>query len=135
MAYKQYSSDEVIVLVNFKPIDFESVTVEPAEDKRSVQMGISGTGRHVKNLKSNGTVTIEVTDYSPSNTDLTTADKLDVPVMVSVIDKSSSGTAFSSEDCMLAKQPALKRSAEGSTIEWTFNYISGELVLTGARSY
>ena len=133
--YKQYTSDEVIVIVNLRPIAFETVTVSKAEDKRTMQVGINGSSRHIRNLKDNGTVTIEVMDYSPSNTDLSVADKLNVPVIITIIDKSTMGTNFSTENAMLAKDPDLSRSGEGGTNEWVFNFGEGAINHTGAKSY
>jgi hypothetical protein len=133
MAFVQYSPQDVILTVNLKPVAWESITIEFAEDKRTPHMGIDGTGRHIKNLKNNGTITITLMDYSPSNGDFALVDKLDIPVIITCVDKSSKATAFATDSGMLSKVPALNRSAEGGTNEWVFNFISGELIHSGAK--
>jgi hypothetical protein len=133
--YQQYSPSDVILTVNGAVVvGWENITVEMDEDKRSKFLGINGSGRHIKNLKESGNITIELQDYSPSNAQLALVDKLNVPVIISVIDKSTKGTSFVSDSCMLNKVPSLSRGAEGGTVEWVFGFISGEINLAGAKT-
>lgn len=127
--YFQYSPDQVIITVGVKPVvGWRSVEVAFAEDRRTLHMSIHGGGRHVKNLSTNGTVTLELEDFSPSNADLVILDKMDLPVIVSVIDKSSLASVFVTDSAMISKIPPLNRGAEGGVNTWELTFVEGKLL-------
>lgn len=132
--YTVYSPEDVIVTVNLQPVvGWESIAVEMAEDKNSLQVGVDGSFRFIRNLNSSGTVTIELVDYSPSNLSFTTSDKIGIPFVIAIIDKGSMGTVFASDACMVAKSPVLAKGKEGGNNSWAFAFGAGASILAGAR--
>jgi hypothetical protein len=133
--YMVYSPNDVIVTINLFPIvGWESITISKTEDNNSMQVGVDGSFRHIKNLNNSGQVTVELLDYSPSNAIMEVAHMLSVPFIIAIIDKSSTATTFTTDSAMLAKFPDITRGKEGGIVSWVFNYGSGISTITGAKS-
>jgi hypothetical protein len=136
MAFLQYDPTKVTVTVGGAPMsafaDGEMVTVEFTNDFRTKHIGTDGQGRHVKTADRSGTVTIRLSDYSPSNGVLTLVDLADVPVPITVTDKTSDADLFFAESCTLVKMPNMVKGKEAGENEWSFQFIRGTLAHTGA---
>jgi hypothetical protein len=137
MAFLQYDPLKVTVTVSGIPMtgwaDGEMITVEDAVDKRSKHIGTGGEGRHIKSADKSGTITIRLSDYSPSNAALNTIDEVDEPVPITVTDKTSNADLFFADSCALVKLPNMVKGAETSINEWAFQYITRTLAHTGAK--
>jgi hypothetical protein len=139
MAYKQYNPDKVAVILGTFAAkglaEGEFVTVEYAEDRRSMQISTDGYGRHIKNLNNSGTVTVRLTDFSPTNDEIMTLETSDVPFIIQIVDKNSTAAHFFAGSCMLAKVPNFVRGKEGTVNEYVFNFTSGVIYQSGAQEY
>lgn len=139
MAYKQYDPGKVAVSIGAYVAkglaEGEFVTVEYAEDRRSMQISTDGYGRHIKNLNNSGTVTLRLNDYSPTNDELMALEITDTPFVINIVDKTSSAGFFFAPSCMIARVPNLVRGKEGSVVEWVFNFTTGTITQSGAQEY
>lgn len=137
MAYKQYDPTKVTVTVGGVAMsgfaDGEMITVEFSNDFRAKHIGTDGQGRHVKMADRSGVITIRLSDYSPSNAVLTAVDVTDVPVPITVTDKTSEADLFFAESCMLQKMPNMVKGKDASENEWPFQFIRGTMVHSGAE--
>jgi hypothetical protein len=136
MAFEQYNPTKVSVIIGAiigrAFADGEMITVEFAEDKRSMHIGTDGQGRHIRNMNASGTITIRFADYSPTNDLIMALDKADQPFPITVTDKSSTAGLFFADSCTLSKIPNFVRGKEATENEYVFNFTNGTVFQSGA---
>ena len=135
--YSQYDPDKVILLVGGHRVrafgESKMVTVEYTSDRRGLRESVDGPARHVEYKSKTGTVTVPLSDYSPSNGVFQIADdgKLIVPIVIK--DQSSKGSLFVTQSAMVQKNPAFDRGKDPEDNEWIFQFTNGKIVHTGAK--
>jgi hypothetical protein len=139
MADHVYDFSKVALIVGLFPIaGFEngtSIKVTRATPKRSMTIGVDGSGRHIKSLDKSGSIEFTLQQGSPSNLTLQTLDLLDEPFPVLVKDNTSVATLFATAEAMISDEPDLEYSDKPNGIVWKLQYTSGEKMITGAKEY
>lgn len=136
--FKQYDPAKVSISVGGVPLsafaDGTMVTVEYSADKRTKHIGTDGQGRLIRTRDLSGTVTIRLASYSPSNGALLALDAADEPHPITIADKSSSADLFFAATCGLQKIPNMEKADTEVPLEWTYLFINGEIVHSGAEA-
>ncbi len=113
--------------------DGTMITVDYTVDQRSMHIGATGDGRHVKSADESGTITVRLADYSPSNGVLQGIHFADIPIPFIITDKSSKGATFFTKSAMIQKVPAFERGADPSINEWMIQFTKGTTAHAGAK--
>jgi hypothetical protein len=134
---KEYDPKKVIVTVGGVTIkgfaDGTMVTSEYTEPQRSMQIGATGEGRHIRKADRSGTTTMRLFDSSVSNAVLSAFDIADVPVPLLIADKTSNADVVVASSAMVQKVPASEKGAEMATLEWVLQWTSGLITHSGAK--
>jgi len=137
MSDAQYDPAKVVLTIGgyvMKQFAADSmVTISYDEDRNTKHIGVDGFGRWTASKNRGGTITITLADYSASNQVLTTIDKADLPVAVSLVDKSSDGENFFADSCKLQTAPDMEKAREATEKTWVFGFIRGEATYAGAK--
>jgi len=133
----QYDPAKVNVNLGGFPIrgfaDGAMITIEYNTDQRSVHVGTGGEGRHIRSKDKSGVATIRLADYSDSNDTMNLIHLADIPVPLTVTDKTTTAGLFFAASAMIQQVPAMEKSNEASMNEWTVQFISGNIVHSGAK--
>lgn len=136
MAFTQYDPSKVTVVVGTATMrafaDGTIVEVEFDSDEYVKHIGTTGDGRHVKNLDRSGRVTVRLADYSPSNLAIGLLRKAGQPFPIMVKDSSTLADMFFADSCTLVKMPNMVKGKESNELEYVFQFISGEVIMSGA---
>lgn len=137
MADKQvFDPTKVSTIVGGVPIsgwaDGDMVIAEYDADHTTKHIGTGGEGRLIASKDRSGKCTVRVSDYSAVNTALSLIDAVGLPVPIIVTDKTSVGDLFFTSQAKLIKTPPLKKGAEAAMNEWVFQFVSGNIVHSGA---
>jgi hypothetical protein len=136
MAFKSYDPKKVSVTAGGLPLsafaDGEMITVEFTNDFATKHIGTDGQGRHVHTADRSGQITIRLAGYSPSNGTLQNVYEAKAPIAIAVTDKSSLADLFFAESCLLVKLPNMVKGKEETEYEWVYQFIRGDVKLTGA---
>jgi hypothetical protein len=134
---QSYSPKDVIVKVGTHTVrgfeDGDMVVAEYANDEVEVHFGADGNARFIDLLARNGTITIRLSDYSPSNAALQLIKDANQPVPIVVVDKSSKSDVFFAAQCKCQKQPAWGKGKQARANEWPFLFLNGKLKATGGK--
>ena len=137
MPLKQYDPEKVIITAGlpgagFTVRDWVSATFAPSVDKRSLSISTTGGGRHIKSADQSGVLTIVLKDFSITNTTFEALDAAEQPFPISMIDKTSNGKVFFSDDTMVRRDPDLDFQADPTDVTWTLQCVKATAVQAGA---
>jgi len=132
---KQYDPSQVIIKwagYTFSGFaEDEMITITPNSEKRGVAGSVTGGGRHVKYLDTNGVIQLKLNDYTPDNDFMTGADFANLDAKFSVIDKSSNLESFISTSAMVKKMPDFEKGKNPKERIYELNYINGIFKFSG----
>lgn len=101
-------------------------------DFGSVIKGADGENRHVDMLDRSGTITVNLGQHSQSNAVFTAIVAANVPVPVSLIDKSSAGDLFVAGSVKIRTHPGMTKGATPGEVTWVWQFTRGQVTLAGA---
>lgn len=101
-------------------------------DFGSVVKSVDGLNRHVDMLDRSGTITITLGQHSESNAIFSALVAANVPVPVTIIDKSSVADLFSATSVKIKTHPGMAKSATPGDVVWVWQFTRGTVALTGS---
>jgi hypothetical protein len=105
----------------------EGISVDPAEDKNTMNIGADGRVMHSLHASNAGVVTIRLQKVSPINAQLMVlydAQKAGSALWgnnIIVVRNIQSGDISTAVECAFKKKPAIKYAKTGDIYEWTFD--------------
>ena len=134
--YKGFNPDKFVTMVGtHRARAFGSDTmVEVAfnADFGEVHIPVDGEARHVDMLDRSGTITITLAAHSASNAAFTAIVSANVPVPVTIIDKSSNGDVFFAGSVKIKTMPTFTGASSNSENVWVWQFTKGKMVFAGA---
>lgn len=113
--------------------DGDMIVAEYDNDEVEVHVGADGNARFIDILARTGTITLHLSDYSPSNAVLQGIKDANVPVPITCTDKSSNADLFFAKQCKCQKQPAWGKAKTARSNPWPFKFLNGKLKATGGK--
>jgi len=134
--YKAYNPDKFVTMFGTHRLRAfgadAMVEVSFNSDFGEVHVPVDGESRHVDMLDRSGTITVTLAAHSASNAALTAIVSANVPVPVTIIDKSSNGDVFFAGSVKIKTMPSFTGARSNSENVWVFQFTKGKMVFAGA---
>ena len=113
----------------------EGITITPAADVDTMQIGADGTGQHTLHADKSARITLRFLKTSPTNALLNamlafqrTSGATHGQNTIGLID-TNRGDTITAQQCAFAKVPTLSFGKDAGMIEWEFNCVQLDTVL------
>lgn len=101
-------------------------------DFGEVAKAVDGLNRHVDLMDRAGTIEVTLGQHSESNAIFSAMTALNVPVPVTITDKSSSADLFFAGSVKVRKMPDMEKGKSNTENVWVFQFTRGTMVHSGA---